>query len=296
MEDTLFTDVEDIQKYVAVSLTSSEAVIHPYLKQATAKYLVPILGEDTIDTFIQIVHGSDSSVSDELTGAVSLTKLAVANFAYYLATSILNVHIGDAGIMVASTSNLAPASKHRTDELKADLIASGWDAVNQLLKHLDKYKSELDELFTDELLSMYSLFVTNADDYNRFVNIESSFLRFYNLRQGIERAELLHLMPAISQELYGELKSQVRDGEVSEANQQLLLPIKAFVCYKSACEEIDPRYGSYANHALAYLKRYLDEHLEDYPLYAGSTAYDSSRSSYATYDNDDNDNNFFVFQ
>ncbi|HRZ21640.1 MAG TPA: hypothetical protein P5184_08220, partial [Bacteroidales bacterium] len=271
MEDTLFTGIEDIQKYVAVSLTSSEDVIHPYLKQATAKYLVPIMGEDTIDTFIQIVHGSDSSVSDEFAGAVSLTKLAVANFAYYLATSILNVHIGDAGIMVASTSNLAPASKHRTDELKADLLASGWDAVNQLLKYLDKYKSELDELFTDELLSMYSLFVTNADEYNRFVNIESSFLRFYNLRQGIERVEFLYVIPAISQELFTEIKNQMASGELSEANQRLLPLLKAFVCYKSAQQEIDPKYEPYANHALAYLKRFLDDHLEDYPLYASSS-------------------------
>jgi len=288
--------MEDIQKYVAVSLTSSEDVIHPYLKQATSKYLVPILGQDTIETFRQVVHGSSSGEEPELMDAIYLTKLAVARFAYYLAISMLNVHIGDAGIMVASTSNLAPASKHRTDELKADLLTSGWDAVNLLLKHLDQYKDELADLFTKELRAMYSLFVTNADEYQRFVNIEHSFLRFYNLRQAIERAELLHLMPVLSQELYGELKDQVRQGEVSEANQQLLLPIKAFVCYKSAQEEIDPKYGSYADHALAYLKRYMDDHLEDYPLYAQSQVYDSAKTSYGSYDNDANDNNFFVFQ
>ena len=214
MEDTLFTGMEDIQKYVAVSLTSSEDVIHPYLKQATSKYLVPILGQDTIEAFRQVVHGSSSGEEPELMDAIYLTKSAVVRFAYYLALSMLNVHIGDAGIMVASTSNLAPASKHRTDELKADLLASGWDAVNLLLKHLDRYKEELEDLFTEELMAMYSLFVTNADEYQRFVNIEHSFLRFYNLRQAIERAELLHLMPVLSQELYGELKAQVRQGEV----------------------------------------------------------------------------------
>ena len=295
MEDTLFTGMEDIQKYVAVSLTSSQDVIHPYLKQAASKYLVPILGQDTIEAFRQVVHGSSSGVEPELMDAIYLTKMAVARFAYYLAISMLNVHIGDAGIMVASTSNLAPASKHRTDELKADLLASGWDAVNLLLKHLDRYKDELTDLFTEELTAMYSLFVTNADEYNRFVNIEHSFLRFYNLRQAIERAELLHLMPVLSQELYGELKDQVRQGEVSEANQQLLLPIKAFVCYKSAQEEIDPRYGAYADYALAYLKRYLDDHLEDYPLYANSSVYDSSKTSYCVFENDD-EHGFFVFQ
>ncbi|HNS18819.1 MAG TPA: hypothetical protein PKI34_13495 [Bacteroidales bacterium] len=295
MDDTLFVSVEDIQKYVAVSLTSSENVITPYLKQATSKFLVPVLGSDAISSFIEIIHGSVPQVTEERLKAISLTKLAVANFAYFLAASILNVHIGDAGIMVASTSNLAPASKHRTDELKADLLASGWDAVNLLLKHLDRYKDELADLFTEELTTMYSLFVTNADEYNRFVNIEHSFLRFYNLRQGIERTELLHLMPVLSQELYGELKAQVRQGEVSGVNQQLLLPIKAFVCYKSAQQEIDPSYGAYADHALAYLKRYLDDHLGDYPLYANSSVYDPSKTSYCVFENDD-EHGFFVFQ
>ncbi|HOW26156.1 MAG TPA: hypothetical protein PK711_10860 [Bacteroidales bacterium] len=295
MEDTLFTGIADIQKYVAVSLTSSEDVIHPYLKQATSKYLVPILGEDTIEAFRQVVHGSSSGEEPELMDAIYLTKGAVARFAYYLALSMLNVHIGDAGIMVASTSNLAPASKHRTDELKADLLVSGWDAVNLLLKHLDRYKEELGDLFTEELTAMYSLFVTNADEYQRFVNIEHSFLRFYNLRQAIERAEILHLMPVLSQELYGEIKAQLSQNNVSEANQQLLLPIKAFVCYKSAQQEIDPKYGSYADHALAYIKRYLDDHLEDYPLYANSSVYDGSKTSYAVFENDD-EHGFFVFQ
>ena len=295
MDDTLFVSVEDIQKYVAVSLTSSENVITPYLKQATSKYLVPVLGSDAISLFLEIIHGSVPGVTEERLKAISLTKLAVANFAYFLAASILNVHIGDAGIMVASTSNLAPASKHRTDELKADLMSAGWDAVNELLKHLDKYRDELQDLFSPELTAMYSLFVINANDYNRYVNIDSSFLRFYNLRQGIERVEFLYVIPAISQELFTEIKNQMASGELSEANQRLLPLLKAFVCYKSAQEEIDPKYEPYANHALAYLKRFLDDHLEDYPLYASSSVYDGGKTSYSIFENDD-EHGFFVFQ
>lgn len=286
---TIFKEIAELRNFITIDVSSDLSVIMPYLKQAE-KYVRDIIGDTLFDMLVEFVQ--DETTSEVLTKLLPYCQLALANFGYFLAIDKLNVNVGNAGITVASTSSLVPASKERIDRLRESVELSGYDALEELIKFLEKNISDYPEWKDSEAYSYNKqFFINNADDFYKTIHKQITRLQFLSMKEFIALAEI-KIKGVVCSELFEELKAQILSEEISNANKILLEDIKPAICYLSIdFQSENPLARNEANCRMETLRLFLNANAEDYPLYLNSTCYSSTLKS----DLNDEESGLFTF-
>jgi hypothetical protein len=289
---SLIKDISAVQEFLAVDLSMKEKTIRPYIKPAEEQ-VIRLLGKDQYEELDDYYNNSESedAILDAL---LPYVQRPIVNFAYFLGLSALNVSIGNSGIAVVLNANLTPASKQRTDDLKADLEKAAYDALESLLEYLEENLNDF-PLWeaSDAYVYQYEYLITSARKFDELLRINRSRLTYLNWRPTMADVEFLELHPVVSKELCEELKEEIKINDVSEANLVVLPLLQKALAYLTACLELDGKYENRGRQYLMEAKRIMDTTPDNYPTYAASTAYVSTVTSYAKYENTE-DSNFFV--
>jgi len=204
-------------------------------------------------------------------------QLALANFGYWLAIDKLNVNVGNAGITVASTASLVPASKERIDRLRESVKQSGYDALEEIIKFLEKNIDNYPEWKDSDAYSYNKqFFINNADEFYKTIHKQITRLQFLAIKEFIALAEI-EIKGVVCVDLFTELKTQILSGEISDPNKVLLENIQPAVCYLSLNKQNeDTLYKNEAARLIETLRLFLNANAEDYPLYLDSNCYSST--------------------
>lgn len=288
----LFKDIDEVKTFLAVNITANFDQILPYINQVTDKYIKnDILGPDLLDE-LQDYYDADS-MPEEYEQLLAKVQQPLINFAFFLAMSNLNLQITGAGFVVTANQNMAPASQQRTDALKADLQAAGYDGIENLLRFLE----ENDDQFSlwessDAYTEHYRFFLKDAREFDVEVNINRSRRQFLLMRQCMRNVEKLQIEPVISKDLADAIKTEIKNDSVSAANLKILPLLKSALANLTAALEIDPKFEETGQHYLSQVKKIIDTTPDDYPLYKESGCYDADKTGYEIYVNQEDNPTF----
>ena len=290
---TLIKTTEEIQKYVSVDINLQQKSVLPYLHHGQQQ-IVRLLGK-TLYNALNEHYNSEESESATLDALLPYVQRPLANFAVHYGLSALNVTIGPTGIGVINTQNIAPASQARTDALKQDLLDRAYDAMESLLEFLEENITDYPLwAASDAYAHQYSLLITSARRFDEKYRIQRSRLQFLEWIPTMRQIEALQIKPQIGHEMLGELKTQFKAGNMTDANEIIYEYLQnALANLTAGQKEKDEAARTVGINFLMSAKRYMDENIAEYPTYAASSVYSAAKPPYTAYTNDP-DSNFIV--
>jgi hypothetical protein len=300
----LFSTTAEFQQYINVVGTLNIESLKPYEQDSREKYLRPYLGTTLLKEIVDFQTDNtvpvwadmdEDEVSDAITNLLPYVLSPLAAFMVYEAAPALDVKVTESGFAVISNTSLSPASAERVKNFRAQMEQTGFGRIETLLRFLEQYQYNYPGWAASEAYSQSTRnFINTTELFDSIVNIEQSRLRFMRMRPTMDNVEILQVEPVISKDLADMIRDQVRTSELTEENEALLIPLRRAVAYLTAGIDMDPKYTQTGIAFLSEVKKILDAAPEDYPEYMASDCYDSTKTSYAAYENSE-DSTVFQF-
>lgn len=325
---SLFRNTADLKLFADVHKQTDWSTLKLYVEQAEVTYIIPVVSEAMYNTYHGLMNNpaNASKTFDQIfTNPFDLEAFkrigkALANYSMFEAFPFLNTVVGDAGIGQQSSKEgtFNPASQWRYVDRRLAHLDNADRFTDQLLEYLEMHK----DYFTDWAASTSftinkDLFIATSIKLSQYIGTNNSRRAFLALRPHIRMAEKKYIIPAISQDLYTELKSQLttNPSTVSSVNLVLLPMIEealAWAAYYEGLPFLPVKFGTDGVHILSSndgitqkvaaskedkenargtaahnmdmffndLKKYMDDHADDYPLYKSSDRYQQCGKSY----------------
>lgn len=298
---------DEIKQYIAINQNFQFNSIKPDIKDAEA--LVAELGLDE-ETYATLAAEYDAgNLSDPMAALLPYVQRAIINYAYYKYISIGSVQVSDSGINVSRTDRAEPAPQWKVNKLESSFLNAGDKALDKLLEFLEKNTATYpDWLNSDAYTVLKENFLQTAKEASKFININGSRRVFLTLKTQINYVEEIIIRSLVCTPLYDQLKTQVKAGNLSQANADLvekIKPIVANIALKKTIPQIRIRITDQgimvnsfsdgmttktqatdkqiaeltrdlADKAQAYtdhLKKFMEDNIDSYPLYADSECY-----------------------
>ena len=317
----LIKSIEEFKKFIRTGGSINLEGIIASIPDAQDKYLRDILGSELL-TDLDEWHNLDEGIQPTVAAYETIlpyAQRALARFTLFLASPELDVILTDSGIGVVSTDNLTPASSDRVKKYDQSNEKRGWDNIETLLRFLEANQDDYPEwVSSDAYTKAIRNLVNSAEEFDSIVNIDKSRLYFSRIRNLIDDADLLHIKPTISSELFDSILDQIKGSNVSEENQKILPFLRRAEVFYTAIESLDrekydgtgvqinlqfmqrdiDNYTRKAEQYLSEARKILDNNPDDYPEYRDSDVYvgltDDGDTNYRTFDNTADDNHIFV--
>ena len=321
----LITTFEQMQLIIPTIIGNGDFNLYSTYRDDAEIYIKnEIIGEDLFTDLLE--SKSDSGSSSAAWGkALMLCRTIVALKAYAIAIPFLDLVQTANGFAVAMNSTLAPASKERVKALREGVQQRLNDAIESLLKFLDANADIFDAwLEAPSYTQRHNLLITSAKDFNQYLNIKNSHLLYLAMVPMIQYVEDLHICPTISEDLADQIKSEVMEDAISNANSMILSYLKnavanltMSVAIDRMAVQIDPdgiklnyllgesNYSDvnrnkvladkYEQQGLFYLRKVLEYilgHLSSFSLYTESDVYIDQTAGYHGYENTESSSTF----
>ncbi len=292
---SLFKSISDFSKYVKLnSAIEFDKAIQPYEPDAVRDYIAPAMSKALFDKLNAYYNDSNPVPDSALDSLLPVVQAALARFTMLVASPFLDINIGSSGYTTASTQQLVPASEARVRKLDNATEALAWQNIEALLQFLELNKADYQEWVESSSYTMnISNLINSALEFDAVFSINQSRLTFKKLRPKISKIELLKIIPAISQELYDAIITELRDNNVSAANNKILQYLRFAVANFVMSENPSDQYAADATAFLSAVMGIIDASESDYPLYHSSSVVRST-SDYSQYENTE-DSKVFVF-
>jgi len=292
----LIKTTDELKDYIAVDINFQQRNLAPYLDQGKSE-VVRLLGK-TLYNALDEYHNDPSSNERPLFDAlIPYAQRCLANFALHKGLSALNVTIGPTGIGVVNTDHIAPASKDRTDALKADLLNAAHDAMEDMLEFLEENIDDYPAWESSQAYALqYDTIIPSARIFDELLRIDRSRLTFLEYKPTMSDMETLVLSTHVSNEYLDELKAEIKTQSVSTENNKVLQMLQKALAYLTKSKHTKDKQDEYERIGTQYLmnaKRYMDANITDYPVYAASSAY-IAPNTYKRHENTE-DSSFFIF-
>jgi hypothetical protein len=313
-KESLNTKLEEIRRYVSVSLSLGFESISPHIRAAEKQYIIPYLGRNfytAIDVYYNsVAYQTAGNVFNEL---IPYIQHPLILFALAEGAPELGLHISNQGFQIITNENQKQAFQWQVKGVKDKWIEQAYLFLEDLLEYIELNEDkEGYEKWNEsvERTNARKLFVRSAAVFNQHFFINSSRRLFTSLIPIMTSVEQKHIKPVIGEDLFDELKEQILDNDVKNENQDIIDLIAPAVVHLSMARgivergiEIRPE-GLYENVVsqfesveskntasrenksalIAQLKQeglsdikalqaYLDDHVDDYPLYKLSGLY-----------------------
>ena len=318
----LIKSSDELKEYIRISGNLNIEGILPSVPEAQDKFLRNILGEELLtdlDEWYNLDEGSQPSV-EAYENLLPYVQRALARFTIVVASAELDIHLTDSGFGVISNTNLTPASAERVKKYDQQNEKRAWDNIEILLRFLEQNKTDYPEWVSSDAYTMaIRNLVNSAEEFDDIISIDKSRLYFSRVRTIMDDADLLHIRPTISDELFDVLINQIKNDSVTAANQKILKLLRRAEVFYTAIDSLDrTKYDgtgvqinlqfmqrdieTYKNKAAQYLseaRKILDNNPDDYPEYRDSDVYvgldEDGETQYSPFDNSADDNHLFVF-
>lgn len=289
-------DITEFKKFVKINKTIEFSEhLAPYEPDAVRKYILRYLDKVTYRHLESYINSSPVTPDVKLAALLPYVQSALARFTLLVASPFLDVNIGSTGYTTSSTENMVAASAARVDKLDKGLEKLGWDAIESMLAFLEENKSDYPEWVSSTAYTMHITGIVNtASEFDNEFNIDNSRLTFLAYRPNITRIETLYIKPAISDQLFAEIVSQIKSGILTDPIKKLLPLLRTAIVMFVVSKERGDNFNAAATAFLSEAKNLLDLNSTDYPLYASSSIYRGGSTAQTTFYENTEDSKIFV--
>ena len=166
---SLITNIAQLRAASSISISNTLANWQPYITEAEETFIRPVVGDDLFEEMEDEVVGSGSGTSS-YDALITKARMALALYALYLGADEMNLSVSAAGIQTVGTDTHKPASEYQVLNLKESWLQRAHRHVDLMLKYLDENK----DIFTSYRSLEHDSFITNAADFQQYVDINGS--------------------------------------------------------------------------------------------------------------------------
>ena len=239
---SLFIGIDQFKKYIAVDAQTSIDTLTPYIEEAQVQFLEDLLGETFLTSLLADYDGgTPGEVTGDNIALLPFVQRPLANYTLYLASDILAVNVGDAGITESRGDNSDPAPKWKVDNLKLNYIRQGDIHAEKLLAFLEKNSSptKYNDWYSSSTNTIADgLIVPTATVASQYVDINESRRIFKRLKRYIKEIETGLIKRLIGQAQYDEIVTQIKSDTLSTANETLIAYLRPIVSKKALYQAI----------------------------------------------------------
>ena len=207
----VISTLPEVQKHLPVNYTGDFERIDPFIASAEYNYLKLVIGKAQFDILAAeyLDAGKDlENVADaDVREALYLAQKVVVNLGYLVGIPTLSLSVGSNGIQVFSNQDTKQAFKWQVDDFKVSLRELGYDALEQLLIHLeespDKFPAYMD---SDQYRKNEQFLIQTAGDFSDNFNIGGSRYTFSLIAYIMKRIEDQTVKPVFGSEFFESLK------------------------------------------------------------------------------------------
>ena len=217
-------NITTAKRYLKLTNTLSDNDFVPFVPDAIIRYILPYIGDSLVSLLWQLHnHTLDAGSTARISQLMSNVEAPLARFTFLLAAPSLDINIGQNGFTTASGGNLVAASKERVSRFTSSIEELGYAGIESLLRFLYTNRASYPEWIESSAYSAWSKgFVRSADVFNRYYNIDGSYLRFFKLNQCMDSIELLVIAPLLGVSLFNALLTESISGEATGVRLQAI--------------------------------------------------------------------------
>ncbi len=284
MNKHLINTTEEFQQFVRINISVMRKSFLPYEFDARHKFILQYIGDDLHTELLDLYNdNSYPQWADTPHKQSLLDKLlhhcqnALAMFTIYLAAPHMDLHLSEMGFVVTQSSNAAPASSQRVKAAVDAALSGGYDRAEVMLRFLEKYHSDIPSYTnSDARVLETDNIISSAFEFDQFVPISKSRLRFISLKSEMKNLRKLLFEKLISSELFSELVLQKNSLSLSIDNLNLLNFLQPAMAYLSVANTMDesnahlhlsPMLANNKNSTLPLMPHYIASTIERYETY-----------------------------
>jgi hypothetical protein len=221
--------MEEIRRYVPVSVSSDFDSLSPHIANAEADYLIPVIGQQTYDE-LQLFYDSASSGSADLpeeesgsgtseedeaadkkkTELLRLVQSCVTHIAFWIGYDLLNSYITDDGFKRTESEKIKSLFKYQEDNLKQYFRTNGFNRLDTVLQFLeDNAQTFTTFAVSAQYTVLKSAFIPNTAAFNRIVFIGGSRLTFLRMIPHMQLIEEVEIRPLLGSVALAQLREEM---------------------------------------------------------------------------------------
>jgi hypothetical protein len=219
----LFTNIAHVKEFVSNDFVNVFDAIDPYLKMAESDLINRWIGKDMFDEMVTFWNnGSPASTEPKATLLTHIRNI-IAHNAMRAYVPVGQVQMSETGVHIQSSADKKTAFEWQIKNLEDSFKKVESIALEDMLVLL---LSDLTTFATWKSSSLYAdmagHLVNTASSFSKYAYINNSQLFFVELLPDIRNAEQLFIIPAISQEYYDALITEIKAGSISADNEAVL--------------------------------------------------------------------------
>ena len=222
----LIDNLSQVLTAASINVSNSIENWFPYIDEAQETFIKPVLGDVLYDQLQDLmaldpVPPDDGTTTENLAELLAMLRKPLALYALWLGADEFGVSISSQGIQVIETPTHKTAPQYRVQNLKENWIRRANTALDLVLQFLDEHRADYPAyIFQDA-----DLFIRNTLEFNSEVDIRESRRVFVALKPVIRSVERKYIRPALSAELFDELKQVLLSNSEMSKEQKALMDL-----------------------------------------------------------------------
>lgn len=239
----LITKQSELRAYLPVKYSAAATL--PSFDLVTERYLLPVLGDDLLDT-LQAAYDSPP-LNATLTALLKKCQAVLAPLSYLSELPLLQTLLSDNGIQRVEGDNMRGAFRWEYNAVVAALEERGYNALEQLIVFLKKNKEDYPDWETSPYhdSSNFAL-IRDGADLGSVLSIVQPHRCFVLVKSLLLKVEEMHLRPSLSSEYYEALNQKIIDDDLDEHEDKILRKLRmasANLLMYYAATEMSVRFG-----------------------------------------------------
>jgi len=220
----LIDNLSQVLTAASINVSNSIENWFPYIDEAQETFIKPVLGNVLYDQLRDLmaldpVPPDDGTEVPNLLKLLEMIRKPLALYALWLGADEFGVSISSQGIQVIETPTHKTAPQYRVQNLKENWIRRANTSLDLVLKFLDEHKED----YPGYVCQDADLFIRTTLEFNSEVDIRESRRVFVSLKPVIRSVEKKYIRPALSAELFDELKEALQSDEGLAEEQKVLI-------------------------------------------------------------------------
>jgi len=237
---SLITNISQVRSASTINISNVLVNYQPYIDEAEQRFIKPYIGEAFYDLLDGIVNGSGSDNISKYDILLMRIRIPISLYALWIGADEIAVSISAQGIQTVQTDSHRPAMQYQIMNLKESWIARANANMDLLLKYLEDHRSD----FPDYSPIDNDLFIHNAREFQKIIDIRESRRVFISLKPIITSIERKYILPTLGKDYFDELKKNLNGSGSSDISDDdssvldLIRPSLAHLTMARALQEI----------------------------------------------------------
>ena len=220
----LIDNLSQVLSAASINVSNTIENWFPYIEEAQETFIKPVLGIGLYDQLqdamaLDPVPPDDGTTLENLVKLLEMVRKPLALYALWLGADEFGVSVSSQGIQVIETPTHKTAPQYRVQNLKENWIRRANTALDLVLKFLDEHREDYPAYIRQDA----DLFIRNTLEFNSEVDIRESRRVFVALKPVIRSVERKYIRPALSSELFDELKQVLLSNSEMSKEQKALM-------------------------------------------------------------------------